>query len=75
MKIEIKVVEDETFQMSKDVETLDKVEETVEIPVEQPPTPPSNATPFENKTRTNSFDIFGGTSWAGTRQRPTDIGR
>jgi hypothetical protein len=85
MKIEMVVKNDENFTMSgvsiEDGQIELKSPEVYEPYVEEPPVYKSEpaAVPkparFENYKETNSFDLFAGTSWAGTRQGPTDIGR
>lgn len=69
MKIEIQVAQDSSFQLiTNENENIEEVQ--APEPVES-----KNAAPIENPRQINSFDLFANTSWGGTLQRPTDIGR
>lgn len=75
MKIEIIADEDDSFKMFGENSIETQIIEFGSEPPKQIAAPTENASPIENNKQTNTFDIFGGTSWAGTMQRPTDIGR
>lgn len=75
MKIEIIADEDDNFKLFGESEVDVQTVEFIPEPVKPVVAPTENAAPIENNRQSNTFDIFGGTSWAGKMQRPTDIGR